>query len=414
MVDEATSASGAQQRLPGDFWRLWSAAVVSRLGSGIASAAAPLLAATLTRDPRQIALVSVFAGLPWLLFALQTGALADRWNRRRTMIGCDLASAALYAVLAVLVLTGTARLAGLCAVAFAAATVSTLFESASQAALPSVVPRSLLSRGNSRLYLGTVLVGMLAGPPLGSWLFAAVPGLPFALNATSFVLSALLVLGIRTRFTGAEGERRGLHREVAEGIAWLWRHRELRAVVVLLTFWNLIENAVIGILVLYGLEVIDLPPSAYGVLLSGVAVGGVLGAAVAPRLEQRCGSGTVIALTVALTVAANVGLALTRQAAVAVALLALVGLAAVAFNVVSVTYRQSVVPDRLLGRVSGAYRFATWGINPVGAALGGVVAAAYGIPAVFYGAAAVLAAAGALTLPALTDRRLAASLAASE
>jgi predicted MFS family arabinose efflux permease len=122
----------------------------------------------------------------------------------------------------------------------------------------------------------------------------------------------------------------------------------------------------------------------------------------------------VIALTVALTVVANVGLALTRQAAVAVALLAVVGIAAVAFNVVSVTYRQSVVPDRLLGRVSGAYRFATWGINPVGAALGGVVAAAYGIPAVFYGAAAVLAAAGALTLPALTDRRLAASLAASE
>lgn len=112
--------------------------------------------------------MSVFAGLPWLLFALQTGALADRWNRRRTMIGCDLASAALYAVLAVLVLTGTARLASLCAVAFAAATVSTLFESASQAALPSVVPRSLLSRGNSRLYLGTVLVGMLAGPPVGS------------------------------------------------------------------------------------------------------------------------------------------------------------------------------------------------------------------------------------------------------
>jgi MFS family permease len=410
MVHEATSVPAAQQRLPGDFWRLWSAAVVSRLGSGIASAAAPLLAATLTRDPRQIALVSVFAGLPWLLFALQSGALADRWNRRRTMIGCDAASGAVYAVLAVLVLAGAAPLATLCAVAFAAATVSTLFDSASQAALPSIVPRTLLSHANSRFYVGTVLVGMLAGPPLGSWLFAAVPGLPFALNSASFLLSAVLVLTIRTRFVAAARERRGLHREVAEGVSWLWRHRQLRALVVLLTFWNLTENACIGILVLYGLEVIDLPSSAYGLLLSGVAIGGALGAAVAPRLEKRWGTGTVIASTVAVTVAANVGLALTRNGAAAVALLALIGVAAVAFNVVSVTYRQSVVPDPLLGRVSGVYRFATWGINPVGAALGGVVAGAFGIPAVFYGAAAVLASAGAATLPLLTDRRLAAAV----
>jgi MFS family permease len=411
---QGTDRTVGDDALPADFWRLWSAAVVSRLGSGVASAAAPLLATTLTRDPRQIALVSVSAGLPWLLFALHTGALADRWDRRRVMWACDLVSAGIYAVLAVAVLAGQAALWTLCAVAFAAATVSTLFDSASQAALPSIVPRGLLPRANSRLYVGTVLAGLFAGPPLGSWLFAAVEGLPFALDAVSFLGSAALVFSIRARFSAAGRGRTSLRHDIGEGIRWLWAHRQLRAVVVLLTIWNLTESATVGVLVLYALEDLGLDAAAYGVLLTGVAVGGVLGATAAPRLERRIGTGAVIAATVAATVLADVGLALTRRPGVAVALLALVGAAAFTFNVVSVSYRQSVVPDGLQGRVSSTYRFATWGINPVGAGLGGVVAQAAGVPAVFWSAAAVLAIVGAGALPALTNGRLDAGRAAAD
>jgi predicted MFS family arabinose efflux permease len=122
------------------------------------------------------------------------------------------------------------------------------------------------------------------------------------------------------------------------------------------------------------------------------------------------GPGTVVLATVALTVAADVGLALTRSGPVAGVLLGVVGFAAFAFNVVSVSYRQSVVPDELQGRVSSAYRFATWGINPVGAAAGGFVAAGAGLPAVFWGAAAVLAVAGLMTARQLTTDRLSASV----
>jgi MFS family permease len=405
-----TAAQGppaAAERLPGDFWRLWAAAVVSRLGGGIASAAAPLLATTLTRDPRLIALVSVCAGLPWLLFALHTGALADRWDRRRVMWACDLVSAGVYTALAVAVLTGQAALWTLCAVAFAAATVSTLFDSASQAALPSLVPRGLLARANSRLYVGTVAAGLFAGPPLGSWLSTSVDWLPFALDAVSFVGSAALVVGIRARFSAAARGRTSLRQDIGEGVRWLWAHRQLRALVVLLTSWNLTESALISVLVLYALEDLALDASAYGVLLTGVAVGGVLGATAAPRVERRLGTGVVIALTVGATVAADLGLALTRRPVAAVALLAVVGAAAFAFNVVSVSYRQSVVPDGLQGRVSSTYRFATWGVNPVGAALGGVLARAAGTPAVFWAAAVVLALVGVGMLPALTNGRLA-------
>lgn len=398
------------ERLSGDFWRLWSASVVSRLGGGVAGAATPLLAASITRDPRQVALVTVCAGLPWLLLSLHTGALADRWDRRRTMWLCDLACAVLFAGLAGAVLAGAAGLALLCAVAFAAAAVGTLFDSSAQAALPSLVPRPLLSAANSRLYVGTVMAGLFVGPPVGSWLFTSASWSPFAVDALSFLGSAALVLAVRTRFRAPAPTGRGLGREIGDGVRWLRSHRQLRSLVLLLTAWNLTETATVSILVLYSLERLDLAPSSYGLLLTAVAVGGVLGAAGAPRVERRLGTGTVIAATVVATVLADVGLALTSDAVVAGVLLGVVGLAAFAFNVVSVSYRQSVVPDELQGRVSSAYRFATWGINPVGAALGGVVAAAAGLPAVFWGAAAVLALAGALTASQLTDRRLAAGV----
>jgi len=395
-------------RLGADFWRLWSAAVVSRLGAGVAGAAFPLLAASLTRDPRQVALVSVFAGLPWLLLALHTGALADRWDRRRTMWLCDLTTAAVVAGLAVVVLSGAATLWLLCAAAFAAAAVGTLFDSANQAALPSLVPRDQLATANSRLYTGTVMAGLFLGPPLGSWLFAAEPAVPFAVDAVALVGSAALVFAIRRRFRAPERSGSTLTGEIGEGVRWLWAHRQLRSLVALLTAWNLTETAVLGVLVLYALERLQLAPSAYGLLTTGVAVGGVVGAAVAPRLERWVGTGRVIGATVALTVLADVGLALTRSPVVAGAMLAVVGFAAFAFNVVSVSYRQSVVPDELQGRVSSAYRFATWGIAPVGAATGGFLAAGAGLPAVFWGAAAVLALVGGATARELTNTRLAA------
>jgi MFS family permease len=293
-------------RLPGDFWRVCVAAVVSHLGSGTSGTASALLAASLTRDPRAVALVAVCSGLPWLLFALHTGALADRWDRKRAMWLCDLASAAQFALLALTVVSGRANLLVLCAVAFGTATVSTLFDSASQAALPSLVPVPSLDRANSRFYSGTVLTGLLLGPPLGSWAFGMAPALPFGLDAISFLGSAALILGVRTRIRATDEDRdtTGITRQIVVGLRWLWQHRQLRALVLLLTLWNLAETATIAVLVLYVLEVLHVPASFFGLLLSGLAVGGLAGSAAAPWLRRLLGLGGVIAGTVLLSVVA--------------------------------------------------------------------------------------------------------------
>ncbi len=368
----------------------------------------PLLAASLTSDPRQVSLVSVFGGLPWLLFALHSGALADRWNRLKTMWVCDVISGGIIAGFATLVATGKFDLFVLCLVAFMTGSISTLFDSASQAALPAIVPVEQRARANSWLYTGTVLAGLFIGPPLGSWAYGLAQAAPLWVEAGGFFLSAYLILAMRTNLA-ARGEKapgRSLLQDIGEGVRWLWRHRQLRALVVLLMVWNLVENAYVSVLVLYVLQVLQVDPSLYGVMLTGVGVGGVIGARCAPWLNRTIGTGVTILMTVLLTVGATLVLAWIRQPVVAVLMLAVIGFAAFVFNVVSATYRQSAVPDALQGRVNSAYRFATWGIKPLGAAFGGLLAHEFGLPAVFLTASVVLTVIGLITLPQLTNERL--------
>jgi predicted MFS family arabinose efflux permease len=398
------------RRLPADFWRLWAAATVSGVGDGVRAAALPLLAAGLTRDPQLVSLVAAAAGLPWLLFALPAGALVDRWDRKRVLWGVDFGRAAVMGALAVVVVIGHASIPLLLVFAFLLGSAQTLFDSAAQAALPAVVPGPLLERANGRLYAGMMVAGGFAGPPLGGVLFAVAAAVPFGVDAVSFLAAALLALSLRTDLAvpataGAPAQR--LAGQIREGLQWLWRHPQLRAMCLLLTVWNLVENAVFAILVLWALEVLRLPQAAYGVLVAGLAAGGVLGSLLADRLGQALGAGLAIAASLWVSVLAYAGMGLTSHGTVGFALLALVGAAAMVWNVLTASFRQAVVPGRLQGRINSVYRGATWGVIPIGAALGGAAADHLGLRTPFLLGAALLAVAGAIGLPHLRSARLA-------
>ena len=296
-----------------------------------------------------MALVSVAAGLPWLLLALPAGALVDRLDRKRTLWTVDFSRAAVMGLLAVAVATDQATIPLLVAVAFLLGSGETVFDSAAQAALPAVAPAAGLERANGRLYAGRVVGGAFAGPPLGGALFAVAAAVPFGVDGASFLVAALLALRLRSDLSVADsGEAPArLRVRIAEGLRWLWRHRELRAICILLTFWNLVESAVFSILVLWALEVVGLPSALYGVLLAGLAAGGVVGSLLADRLGRALGAGRSLAAAMWGSVAAYAGLALTRHGVVAFALLALLGATAMVWNVLSASFRQAVVPGRL-------------------------------------------------------------------
>jgi len=191
--------------LGGAYRRLWTASAVSTLGDGMYLAALPLLAATLSRDPLAVSVVTVAGWLPWLLFALPAGALVDRLDRRRVMWTVDAGRAAVVGALTVAVVAGRASIPLLAVAGFLVGAGQTLVENAAQAMVVAVVGRDprRLERANGRLVASLTVGQQLAGPPLGSAAFAVAAWLPFLADAVSFGASASLVATIKGQFRPA-------------------------------------------------------------------------------------------------------------------------------------------------------------------------------------------------------------------
>jgi predicted MFS family arabinose efflux permease len=402
-------------RLGANYARLWTATTVSNLGDGVTLAALPLLAASLTRSPTEVAAVTFALSLPWLFFALVGGALADRLDRRRTMAVVDGIRTLLLALLGALVLTDTISLILLAVVAFAIGTAETVFDNAAQSILPNVVARDALETANGRLYAGEVVTNQFVGPPLGAFLFAATASAPFLLDAGSFALAALLVLSLRGSFrpiraAKPDGSARpSIRADIVEGLRWLAHHRLLRTLALSLGVLNLLSSAVFAVLVLYSLEVLDLSQEGYGILLVSGGIGALIGSLLGRRLSTALGPGTLV-----LTSAAMIGLATlvpavwTQPVAVGISL-ALVGAFGVTWNIVTVSLRQAIIPDALLGRVNSAYRLLGWGSMPIGALLGGVLADAFGLRAPFVVGGVLPLLLTAVMYPIVNDRTIAAA-----
>jgi MFS family permease len=396
-----------RRSLGAGFARIWAAGAVSNLGDGVVLAALPLLAASLSSSPTTVALVSVAATLPWLLFSLVGGAIADRADRRRTMVVVDAFRAVAIALLGVALVADVESIGLLLLVSFSLGTAETVFDNASQAILPSVVAEGDLERANGRLEGTQIVANQFVGPPLGAWLFGAAAASPFFLDAVSFAAAAVLVLSLRGSFRAERGiAPTTVRRDIGDGLRWLLGHRILRTLAVALGIVNLMGMAVMAVLVLYAQQVLHLDDGEFGLLLTAEAAGAVIGSAMAARLRDALGTGTVLAVAVSVAGGSFLVPALWREPIPVAFALALGGWGGLVWNVVTVSLRQSLVPDRLLGRVNSAYRMIGWGTMPVGALVGGLVADAFGLEAPFLVAGvAVLLLAGWIAI-AITNGRI--------
>jgi len=393
-----------------EYRKLWSASTISNLGDGVTLTAGPLLAASITRDPVLVAGVAFAQRVPWLLFPLISGALVDRLDRRQVMGYVDAARTALIGALGVAVLLGGASLPLMYAVFFLVGTLETLFDNASQAILPAVVSREQLERANSRLLGAQIVTNQLAGPPLGGLLFSVAVAVPFLLDAGTFAAAAALVLALRGRFRPERKEGAPpttLVAEIGEGLRWLWNHRLIRTLAVMLGVFNMTLAATDAILVLFAQDVLGLGSFGYGVLLTSGAVGGVIGSLMADRIIVWLGSGGALQAAVLISAVVIGAVALTESAFVVWAVFLLIGLTGVVWNVITVSFRQAVVPQEIFGRVNSVYRLLGWGGISVGALLGGLLARSFGLTAPFWFAAAALAIMFLLTLPLVNNRTVA-------
>jgi MFS family permease len=383
---------------------LWTAASLSYWGDGVILAAAPLAAAAITSDPRLVSGLTVAATLPWALFCLLSGAVVDRVDRLRLMGRIDLLRAGLMAVPAVAFLLGWSSIWLLFIVFFALGTAETFFANAAQAALPSVVPSRALESANAKLQSAELVLGQFVGPLLGGLLFAVAAELPFALNAASFVLSAVLLLVTRRlappRAVARPRARGSLRHQIGEGLVWLGRHSQLRLLAVFTGLTNLLVEATMAVLVLFSRDELGVGGAGFGSLLAIAAIGGVVASGVGPALSRLLGERWVLVSVLVFQAVAQIVIFTSSSSSfVAVAAaLALSAFGIVVWNIVTISIRQKVVPDSLLGRVNSVYRFVAWGTIPLGAAAGGIVAAAVGTRPVFLIAGLLLAGVAVLGL----------------
>ena len=400
------------------FWRLYASSATSNLADGIGRTALPLIAASYTRDPVLVSGLASFAFLPWLLFALVSGAVVDRVDRRYAMSAANAVRALSLGVLAVLVVAGEGSVLALYVVAFLLGTAETIYDSATRALLPQVIERRHLDRANSLLTAEESLGQQFIGSPLGSALFALAVVLPVALNSVGFAIAALLILTVRgVQRPQRTGGPTTVRADVAEGVRWLWNHRLLRGFTLISGATCLANSMINGVLVLYVLEVLHLPSSRFGFFVLAAGVGALLGGLATPRVARLLGR--VRALTLGATVSAlAIGLmGFVDNGWVAAALSAVMAAGVMVWNVLTMSLRQLLIPEHIFGRVQGAYRTLVWGAIPLGALAGGVVADLLGISAVFLvSGAALLVLAGVLGLllrahaAELTDEALVAAV----
>ena len=270
-------------------------------------------------------------------------------------------------------------------VGFSLGMAETVFDNASQAILPSLVTDDHLETANGRLEGAQIVANQFVGPPIGAWLFGLAIAAPVFLDAASFGFAALLVLTLRGSFRAerAESAPTSMRADIAEGLRWLFRHRILRTLAIALGVMNFLGLTWMTILVLYAKDVLHLTDFQYGLLFTTEAAGAALGSQMAARISRRIGNATSMSLAVAVSAASMLVPGLWAQPVAVAAALAVGGFGGLVWNVLTVSLRQSLIPDELLGRVNSAYRLIGWGTMPLGAIAGGLIADAYGLRAPF-------------------------------
>lgn len=364
-----------------------AASGLANLADGVATVAWLWVATLLTRDAALIALVPVALRLPWLLFALPAGIVADRMDRRRLIMAMDGMRAAGFgaAALALWVasplpaapasgVSSVPLFAALCLSALTVGVAEVFRDNAAQSFLPALVASEGLERANARLWLVESVGNALVGPALGAAALGLALALPFAGNALAYGLAGLMIAGIAgVQAPPRATAPRNWRRELVEGWAFLRASPLLRMLAVATGFWNMFDSMVMFALVLLAQEKLGLPAGQYGMVLAAAALGGIASGLVGDRVVRAMGAVRLMRVAMFSGAPCFAAMALAPGPVTVGLALGMAWFWGLNWNIVSVSTRQRLVPDAIRGRVNSLYRLMAWGMMPVGSVLAGQV-----------------------------------------
>lgn len=374
----------------------------SNLGDGIGLAAGPLLIASQTSDPFLVAMAGLLQRLPWLLFGLYAGVLADRVDRRLLVVAVDLTRAAVLAVLTAALVTGHANVAVVLVSMFLLGTAEVFADTTTGTLLPMVVAKADLGIGNARISAGALTMNNLVGPAVGAALFAVGTAWPFLVQGICIALGAVLIARMAVPRLPQPEVRSHIGRDIAEGFRWTWGNGAVRTLTVTIVVFNVTYGAAWSVLVLYATQVLGLGAVGFGLLTTVGAVGGIAGTLSYDWLERHASLASIMRVGLLIETLTHLGLALTTTPWVAMAIMFVFGAHAFIWGTTSRTVRMRAVPMELQGRVGSLYAIGVFGGIVAGQALGGVIAGIWGITGPFW-----FAFVGSAVLLALIWRELA-------
>lgn len=374
-----------------DYRLLLSARAVTETGTEVSRLAVPLTAAVLLgASPTQMGVLTAATSLPYLLIGLQAGALADRLRRHRpVMVACDTVSAVAMATIPVAWITGLLSVPWLIAVAFVVGTCSVIFRAVNFPHLVTVVHESQRTEALAG-FQSAFAVATVAGPGLAGLLVQLITA-PFAIlvDAVSFLASAFLIRSIRAPENHTPVPPRGMWTEIREGLGTVAGHPTLRALCGAGITINFFGSVYMALFVIYALNVIGLPAGLVGAVTAFFGVGGLLGAAIVPRLIGRYGENRILACSVLLfpvdfVIAALASGPVWRSFLLLSTSAVASGVAVVAFSVCmgAITLRET--PAELRGRVNATQSFMIQGVLTLGGLAGGLAGELLGLRPMFW------------------------------
>ena len=372
------------------FRKLWIGQTISVFGSAITQVALPLTAVvTLQATPKQMGFLGTAEFLPFFLISLFVGVLVDRLPRRPVLIWANIGRALLLCSIPVAAVFNTLRIEYMYFTAFCVGSLTVLFDVSYQAFLPSIAKREQLVEGNSKLQLSES-IALLVGPGLAGMLVEMLTGAyTIAIDALSFIISALFIYLISTSESAQVEsiQHSNIWREIGEGLQVIFKNPLLRSIAACTSTSNLFDNMITSMYIFYLTQELGIKPSILGIILGISSGGALLGAMQVGRIVRRFGIGNTI---VGSRVIKGIGVLLIPLASgsfpVTIGFLAtagfITGLTNTIYNINQVSLRQTIIPDRLQGRLNASMRFLVYGTIPIGYLLGGIFSETIGVRAV--------------------------------
>jgi len=371
-------------RLGLNFRWLVAANWVSHAGDGMALAAGPLLVASQTNSPFLVALAAMLQRLPWLVFGLHAGVIADRVNRKTMVVLMDLIRIGIVGMLCVSIAAGQVNIAVVLAATFLTGVAEVFADSATGTLMPMLIEKPDLGIGGARMMFGYLTMNQMIGPPVGAALFGLGMQWPFMGQALCGGAAVWMISRIRLPTVVRSSESANVRQDLRDGLLFAWQNSPVRTLILSTVTFNLMLGAATSVLVLYATQRLQMSSVGFGLLTTAIAVGGVVGTVGYGWIEARAGVVNILRFGLLIETFTHLGFALTRQPGIAMALMFVLGAHSFVWSATSRAVRMRLVPTELQGRVGSIYMVGVFGTMALGQLVGGILAGRWGVTAPFW------------------------------